>query len=205
MARLQSKTWNLRDPRDSKEAANVGRELGKWATSSTAAVVPIKFIQLALVMLHNIMEVLTANLQYQVAKSMTQDIVWALTDQINPTLKEICIDILLEYARICSSLSEIQEMVDCCERGISLTEGRQEDLAKFHFHLYLGHAYIDLLDAPQAEKELCDARNSMPHNFMAHDSEVFAKTRAEAFIEGRSFYNHLLVNFKGDFATTDAE
>lgn len=164
--RLESKrfTRNWRDPSECQEVAKEGRELAKWATSSsTTAVVPVKDIVTAMNNLGAIMGMLTENNQSQFGKSMMQDLVEKLTNQINPTLQELAIAILLLYADICAGTGDIEEEVEICKKGINLTAGSQKYLStKLFFHIRLGESYINLRNATQADKELRDARNCLP-------------------------------------------
>ncbi len=192
---LQSKTWKLTDPCESKKFRDLGRNLGEWAISSSIITeAPFEDISQALLILWRMLKELNVHFQNHIARSMLQNIVLPLTNQPDLRLQEICIMILLEYAQICHEISYHEETVNCCKKVLHLTERHQMNREKLNAHSMLGTTYMNLVDFAQAEEELHNAQN-----ILTHDLELSKDNSICAAIEGRIF--HSLANCHMDLIT----
>jgi hypothetical protein len=191
---LQSKTWTLTDPCESKEFRDLGRNLGEWAISSSIITeAPFEDIAQALFLLWRMLKQLKVHFQNHMARSMLQNIVLPLTNQPDQ-LHVICIVILLEYAQICHEISYHEETVICCTKVLHLTERHQMNREKLNAHSMLGATYINLVNFAQAEEQLRNAQNILTNDLeLSKDNSICAK------IEGRIF--HPLANCHMDLIT----
>jgi hypothetical protein len=178
---LQSKTWKLTDPCESEKFRDLGRNLGEWAISSSIIKeAPFEDISEALVILRRMLKELNVHFQNFMARSMLQDIVLPLTNQLDLRLQAICIAILVEYAHICQEISYHEDVVNCCRKVLHLTERHQMNREKFHAHCMLGATYMNLVNFAQAEEELHNAQN-----ILTHDLELSKDNSICAMVEGR--------------------